>query len=453
MKQSWPRLLPNTLRGKLSLWYVGTTTFLFLVLIGFFSFLTWSALNTQIDHHIHVVIEEARPVVENYPTSRRDELLKRLVGSKGMIVTLLSPDGAAVVQTASTDIALTSEHYIQQIMVNSNWESRAPDHFSIQGIRFAAVPVSVNAGKGILAVGYSTDVIEKTFRQIVVSGTLILIFLLTPLSYLGYRLLVRQLQPVETLAISLKKVTDPNSLGVRIDTSTMTQELKTIAQAANQMLHRLEMTFQYEQDFFSDAAHTLKTPLAALRSHVESNQSPRKTKAEMLASLDRVMVTVEDLLYMAKAQSNSTIVEDFSLSELVEELGELVELLGAEKRLSVQSTIEPDINFRGNRGLIIRALGNLVQNAIHYSNKGGSITIQLTKEVSGTLFRVSDEGVGIDDHDLPHIYDRFYRGKNTITHKGSGLGLAISKSVIEAHGGKLTIESSLGKGTKVTVWL
>jgi hypothetical protein len=162
MKSRIVQNITSTLRGRLTLWYVmsvGLIIILFLLAVGG---LFWITLQDQIDHHVHIAVNEAKQIVENYRGKERDDLIRNLVSARGMTVVVLSPDGSPILETNSPDIALVTEHQLQKILTASSLYDSTPTHFTENNIRFAAMPATVSAGKGIVAVGYSTQILYAT---------------------------------------------------------------------------------------------------------------------------------------------------------------------------------------------------------------------------------------------------------------------------------------------------
>ena len=175
--------MTNTLRGRLTLWYVisvGVIVLLILVSVGG---LFWVTLQDQIDHHVHIAVSEAKQVVENYRGLERDSLIKNLVSARGMTVVVLSPDGLPILETNSPDIALVTEHQLQKLLTTSSLYDSNPTHFTENNIRFAAMPAQVSAGKGIVAVGYSTQVLYGTLYKLVaiILGVIFFLILAHPI--------------------------------------------------------------------------------------------------------------------------------------------------------------------------------------------------------------------------------------------------------------------------------
>lgn len=450
MKNKIIQDVTSTLRGRLSLWYltsVGLIILLFLIAVGS---LLWITLQDQIDHHVHIAVNEAKQMVENYRGEERDGLIKNLVSAKGMTVVVLSPDGAPILETNSPDIALVTEHQLQKILSSSSLYDVSPTHFTENNIRFAAMPAQVSAGKGIVAVGYSTQVLYATLYRMLLVVAGVVFFVVLPITFLGYKLLKKQLKPLESIASQAKTVTDTSSLAKRIVIASPTQELRVIQEALNSMLAQLENIFDSERQFFSDAAHTLKTPLAVLRSQAENANLGQKAREDLLKTIDDAGDTIGDLLLLSRISGRPQKLETVSLTDITTDLSELVNILGEEKNLTISAAIQKNVTIKADKQLLQRALSNIVYNTVAYNQPGGSIQLSLEKEGNLIKINVKDTGTGISKRDLPQIFSRFYRGTNA-KGKGSGLGLAISKAVIESLGGRISISSSVNKGTTVSV--
>ena len=450
MKNKMIQKITGTLRGRLSLWYLTTVGLIILLSLLAVSSLFWITLQDQIDHHVHIAVNEAKQIVENYRGEERDGLIKSLVSARGMTVVVLSPDGAPMLETNSPDIALVTEHQLQKILTASSLYDSAPTHFTESNIRFAAMPTTVSAGKGIVAVGYSTQVLYATLYKMVLIIAGVIFFVVLPITFWGYKLLKKQLKPLESIAIQAKAVSDTSSLAKRITIISPTYELRIIQEALNAMLARLENIFDSERQFFSDAAHTLKTPLAVLRSQTENTDLGQKIQEDMLKTIDRATDTIGDLLLLSKITGRPQELEIVSLTDIMADLSELANTLGEEKNLTISANIQKDVTIKADKQLLKRALSNIVFNAVTYNKPHGSIQLNLKKEFPLIKINIQDTGIGISKDDLPQIFSRFYRGTNT-QDKGSGLGLAISKAVVESLGGKISISSSINKGTVVSI--
>jgi signal transduction histidine kinase len=447
--------ITSTLRGKLSLWYVLTVGIIILVLLFASSLLLWITVKNQIDHHIHIVVNEAAQIVQNYRGEQREELLKNLVSARGMTIVLLSPDGSAILETNSPDLALVTEHELQGIMSITSLYETNPIHFTQRDLRFAALPVQISAGKGILAVGYSTQVLSATLSTMINIVISIVLFLVIPLTFIGHQLLKKQLQPLEEIAHQAQIVSDTSSLSNRIQTSTNSRELTSITKAINNMLSRLESIFESERTFFSDAAHTLKTPLAVLRSQIENSNFTKASKKKMIQTIDNTAQTIQDLLLLAKIGSKNQVKKGFSLSKLLGDLAELTAILGEEKNIRITTDIQKDFYLEGNKKLLSRAFSNLLHNAVIYNKEKGKIYISLEQDQNQFIIKIYDTGYGISKSDQKKLFMRFFRGDNLVTKSvaGTGLGLAIAQAIIKDHGGQISIDSIKNRKTNVVVKL
>jgi len=451
MKLHLPKKLRQTIRGRLTLWYMASTIGLTLVLTSLFGLLLWITLHSQIDHHIHVVVTEAKQIVENYHGEEQTKLLQNLVGSQGMTVVLLSADGAPLLQTNSSDVAAMSEHQMQQVLYEKQKASGQPRHFTIGTIRFASMPVNEGVGQGVLAVGYTLAVIEQAFWKLALIMAGVVLLVLVPVWAGGYWLIKKSLSPVELMATAVDQISEPEQLKLRIKESELSMELVAIARAFNRMMAKLEQIFTREHEFFSDAAHTLKTPLAVLRSQMETlPNEDYEIKTKGLAVIDRLAETIQELLLISRLETGyKGDASRVNLSQMVTGLSELASTLGEEKNLLVKTKIQNDVWIHGEEKLLRRALSNVVHNAVIYSKRMGRIELGLQKAEDKIVVIIKDQGMGISKQDLPKVFDRFYRAGKTNKSHGSGLGLSITKAVVESMGGKIEVKSRLGRGTQV----
>lgn len=449
---------PSTLRGRLTLWYLSSTAITLALLTLLFGIITWYLVHNQIDHHTHVVALEAKQIVQQYGGGERERLLRNLVSAKGMTIALLTSDGSPVLQTNSSDLALMSEHQLQKIFASAGESpSSMPQHFSQADMRFATTLITdTNGNKGMLAVGYSTEIFETTFQRLLVLlvGTMLLVTL--PLGWWGYLLLQRSLQPLEHVAQTAQSISHSDELGKRVRAPQPTAELRAIVTSFNQMLERLQGVFHNEHQFFADAAHGLKTPIALLRARVERLHTTTADKEALLEQVDELVNTIQDLLLVSGLATQLPKKKtSFSLTRLLTGLAELTTTLGEHKRLRMTTNIETGLLLETDPKLVQRLFVSLLHNAVQYSLPDGTISLSARKNKSqDTLtIEVSDTGSGIARRDLPHVFERFFRGENAKNTKGSGLGLAIARTAALRLGGKIRVRSKKGHGTTFSVTL
>ena len=257
-----------TLRGRLTLWYVVSSVVIFASITSLFSGLLWYSLNNQIDHHVHIVTGQAQQIVEEFTDFERQKLLTNLVNFEGMAIVIMSRQGEEILQTNSQDVKQLNQSDLQLLIAASKAAGYHPAHFTVNDMRFGVADVEVDNEPAFLAVGYSVNILRQTFYQMMTITLGVLIITLLPFTLIGHNLLRKYLRPLEIIALTAQQVTQPKQLSLRITGLTLTDELRTIVSSFNNMLSQLEKIFHTEHEFFSQAAHTLKTPLAVLRAKV-----------------------------------------------------------------------------------------------------------------------------------------------------------------------------------------
>src|SRR3989344_1769708 len=251
-------------------------------------------------------------------------------------------------------------------------------------------------------------------------------------------------------------------LSQRVDAPRTGDELEDLATAFNGLLDRLNAAFGRERQFIGDVAHEIKTPLAVIRSNAEVALSKvrkpeeyRRVLAEVVSEADRLANTLKNVLDLAWSQSDTTgfSQERVNLSQIMNDMAEVADKMAYPKHMKLESNIEDDIFIYGKVDKISRAVLNLVDNAVKFTNPKGKVILGLTKDDQWVIIQIRDTGQGIAKNDLPHIFERFYRGSKTDRLLGSGLGLAIAKSVVAVHGGEIKVDSQVGKGSTFMIYL
>jgi len=293
-----------------------------------------------------------------------------------------------------------------------------------------------------------------------------MLFLLFPfivaLSGLAGTLLARiTLSPISRIIDTIHRITAEN-LKLRVVIPDTKDEVKSLADTFNGMLDRLERAFTSQRQFIEDLSHELKTPLSVLKGELEVTlkkmRSAEDYESILRSSLEEVNTIIkisENLLVLAQYDSMTMALEKSSLNiaELVQQAASDMKMFAQQREILLHLSALDNIFLWGDKIKLRQLFINLIDNALKYTPAQGTVTIEVHRELNWAKISVSDTGVGIPEDELPHVFDRFYRGKKGRRQEGFGLGLSIAKAITEAHQGRIEAESVLNKGTKFAVFL
>ncbi len=276
----------------------------------------------------------------------------------------------------------------------------------------------------------------------------------------GIFLAGRSLAPVDQITRAAREI-EESDLSKRIDVHTK-DELGGLAKTLNQMIERLEKAFKRQKQFTGDASHELRAPLAVIEAEStlalqrERNVDEYKRSLSTVAEEAKHMSNIIDqLLNLARADAKCEppSFEQIDVGELLRNLCESHKNKCNEKGIDLQLNIINSASVSGNEAMLKRLFSNILTNAIKFTQSDGRITTSLRRDGKGAVVYITDTGIGIPETDLPHIFDRFYRVDKARSRAegGSGLGLSICKQIIEIHGGSISAESEVGRGSTFTV--
>lgn len=283
------------------------------------------------------------------------------------------------------------------------------------------------------------------------------IILVPALSFIMYLSINHGLKPLQHLAAQINHRSGHN-LDLITDDYKYT-EIITIKSALNQLLHRLKETLAREKRITSDAAHELRTPLAAIRLHTELAKNAKNPEQQgeslnqIIQGVDRTTHMVEQLLTLARLDPE-LLAEDFNnveLTTLVIEECALLSPLAIDKNIDITFNKTQRHLLKGNEPALRLLISNLLTNAISYTPTGGNINISLSDKGQKTILIIEDSGVGISEKDRERVLERFYRVENHEV-AGCGIGLSIVNRVVQMHQGTLQLsQADSGQGLKVVV--
>jgi heavy metal sensor kinase len=274
----------------------------------------------------------------------------------------------------------------------------------------------------------------------------------------GYLLAARALAPIDEMTATARKIS-AEDLSARLEVVNREDEVGRLAQTFNEMLARLEDSFRRERQFTNDASHELRTPLTAMQAILGMIREKHRTPAEYEQAIDdlseetdRLRALVENLLRLARGEKQPYHFEPVDLSLLLQDVADSLRPLAEAKGLALRCDLPADLTVWGDSDELIRLFVNLLDNAIKYTEHG-EVTLCAGQREKRVEVTIADTGPGIAPEHLPHIFDRFYRVEESRTLRGAGLGLAIAKEIVNAHGGKIEVQSKIGKGSVFTVSL
>lgn len=228
---------------------------------------------------------------------------------------------------------------------------------------------------------------------------------------------------------------------------------------AGYMLRPIRRSVEAQRIFSENASHELRTPLAVMKNEIEvllRNPFPtpeliHSTLRSNIEEIDRMSRIAEDLLTLARSEHHAVpVAEKINVTEVARKIAEKMRSIAADKGISLGVTSDAELHVEGNKLGLERVLINLLQNAIEHTPQNGSLTVEILRQKSEAVITVSDTGSGIEEKDLPHIFERFYKGEGA---SGSGLGLSIVKELLDQQHGRIDIKSTKGTGTTVTIKL
>lgn len=350
--------------------------------------------------------------------------------------------------------------------------------FKYGGVRYRATRVSripimdreENQPEVTLAVVYAAPMhhLHQQVREagVFIAGTSLLLLAVTGLLALwGIR---RGLLPLQELATQASLVSANQwKLNVPADAEQIT-ELRPLTESMTTMLARLERSFTQQREFLGNAAHELKTPVAVLKSTLQSllhrprsSEEYRKGVEQSLEDLERLERLLQWMLRLARAEqwAHGALRRDLPMVNLgatCEEAVERIRPLAETRHTTLRLNTNGPVLFRADPEDLQLVWVNLLENAVRYSPEGASVEVTVSKNNGGPArVMFQDHGVGIPKTDLPHVFERFYRGDPSRARAtgGFGLGLAIAKALVEAYGGAISVDSEPGVGTRMTVEL
>lgn len=325
------------------------------------------------------------------------------------------------------------------------------------------LPYSAPDGNSYLVeVGASRAPVDHTLRGLAVTLLLVTPVILVGAAVSGYLLMKNPLRPITALTEQAERIGAEN-FTERLPVIQSGDELERLSLSLNRMLARLEDAIAHINRFSGDVSHELRTPLTILRGELEQVAQMNGLQGDVanavwssLEEVERLSKIVNSLLVISRLDYGDAGMEKscVDLGELAHDTTEQMQALAEDKSISVECRAE-SVKVLGDETRLRQVIANLLDNAIKYTNNDGHILVRVLQRGNGGLLQVSDDGIGIPAEALPHIFERFYRADKARSRNsgGAGLGLSIVKAICSAHNGEVSVASTVGKGTMLSVEL
>jgi heavy metal sensor kinase len=455
----------RSIKFRFTIWYL----LVLVCLLGALSTGVYFYVSRSLYQNLDSSLELRATQLTNIPTIIESITQGAFQGKVGEIVMLCFYSGDQLVKVSPSGVSIpVSDKFIEQAIAGDS-SFATIETTEGEGLRLLAVPLDpsmtgqiLNNEPAALVIGRSTEQIEQSLDGLVHTLIIAIPLTLVVAGAGGVFLARRVLKPVDKITQTAREIGD-SDLGQRINVNTK-DELGRLASTLNEMIARLDKAFKRQQQFTSDASHELRTPLAVIEAEStlalqkERPASDYRQSLEVISREAKHMSSIIDqLLTLARADAGKEewTFEEVDLGKLISDLSTDVEVLCQEKGLGFQLGQMHDLVVKGDKARLRELFLNLLDNAIKYTPSPGTISVSSRNEGQMAVVAVTDTGIGIPIEEIPLIFERFYRvdKSRSRTDGGSGLGLAICRHIVEAHGGKIEVESRVGEGSTFSVWL
>lgn len=374
-----------------------------------------------------------------------------------LLVRVVTSAGAAIHFSMPADwTRFDLSQLSQRSLLDEGWgEISAPGSRE----RLAVASRFVN-GRTLVQVGRSTrlhDEVLGRFRQV----ALILFGAAVVVAAIGGQALSRSaLQPLRELTATVGSILEGGTGAARVHVRRVEDEIDELGLLVNRMLDRIDALIAGLRGTLDHVAHDLRTPVTRLRATAEEALGSAATLGECHDALaacveesDRVTTTLDALMDLAEAEAGTMPlrIEPVDVAAVVRDAADLYGDVAEQKDVQLTANLSEPLHVAGDRNRLAQAIANLLDNAVKYTPAGGHVVIAAAATDGAARVTVTDTGIGISPDDLPHIWERLYRGDRSRSERGLGLGLSLVKAIALAHGGRVSVESTPGQGSVFTL--
>jgi len=432
-----------SIRTRLTIWYLVVMVVLLLLFSTLAYFIPARRLYQNLDNSLQARAFQLKAT--GFSSAQPNELLLSF-NSSGNLIQEFGP----VIDVPSIAPLVKQAQIGEDVFLTTETSDK-------QGVRLYATSIRVPFNDQIvIVVGQLTSGVTgplAAFRFVLIIAGVIVVVMA---GIGGLFLASRVLRPVEQITKTAQEIGE-GDLSRRIDVKT-NDELGKLASTLNEMIGRLEEAFNRQRQFTADASHELRTPLAIMQAEATLALSKERTEDDYRKSLETISQessymssVIGKLLFLARSDAGKEQLtfENVDIKNLIVELSTNIEALAQDKSIKFTVDAQESLIVNGDKVKLRQLFINILENAIRYTPNDGNISVSAVKKDENALVAISDTGIGIPPEHLPHIFERFYRVDKARSRAegGVGLGLAIAKYIAESHGGKIKLESQIGKGT------
>jgi two-component system, OmpR family, sensor kinase len=471
-----------SIRLRLALWYTAFLAIMFLIFAPTVYYTLERELSREVDRWLAPLSQQVLRSLDDrpdlltptevttdpttgilVPTSQLQRAWLEQFTASGVFVELLDPNGRRM--AASGNLQGRAVPVPSSAFAAAWWGS--PDSYTttLEGERFRGMLSPIpgqTEPRGFILVSHSLEDVDEALlgmRILLVAGNAFGLFLAV---VVGWAIARSGLNPVEEITRTARAIAQSQEFGRRLKVGGSRDEVGRLAVTFNEMLASLDNAMATQKRFVADASHELRSPLTSIRSNIEilrrTPDAPIEDRTEALddvaAEVDRMSRLISDLLLLARADAGHRIeMGRVALDALAMDVHHQMSAQADGVTLHLE-TAEPLV-VHGNATWLKQLLLILVDNALKYTPRGGTVTLSVGREGDSAAVRVRDNGIGIAAESLPFIFDRFYRADKARGRDegGTGIGLAIAKWIAEEHGGRLAVQSEPGAGSVFSLYL
>ena len=446
---------PNSIKTRITIWY---TTLMFVLVLVVLSLVGGLSYQLSIDSVEKDVILQVTQVRESL--SKRQPGVFEIVESKEEFknVSIYGMDGKYLVGQYNYDV------------VNIPFEEGVPRKESVDGKDYIVYDARTPGPPGMRGGFWIRGVESVNSTMLLGRSAIVIMLILIPLILLltalgGYYITKRAFIPINNIVKTANDISHQKDIKQRIEIApdSKEDELHHLSVTLNKMLDKIENLIIQEKQFTSDASHELRTPISVILAQGEylldiaKDEKEKELAQTIVDKSKQISKLVSRLLLLARIDQNRQKFnkEKVDLGVMIDVAIDSMKELAAQKEILLFSNVPEGTIVDADESLLLSAITNLISNGIKYGNESGHVSVSASKFGDRTEIVVADNGVGISGEHIDKIWTRFYRVDDVRNDEygSSGLGLSMVKSIIELHGGEITVKSEVGKGTEFRIIL